>query len=173
MKIERKVNKQLVFQRFSEYNTYSQVIQLVSLFPYQNIMGKGAFFQAILNFSFKEIQFNKKRMLPFFLAFKKFRYFPVPAPIITTPVAPTTDITPNEINIVDKLNVVSATGKVDWKIVSKSYFHEISLSGDKKGLFEIVHEFSDFVVLHGSTGIQVAGGAIVYLANKFRVGALH
>jgi ribosomal protein L5 len=68
MKIERKVNKQLVFQRFSEYNTYSQVIQLVSLFPYQNIMGKGAFFQAILNFSFKEIQFNKKRVLPFFLA---------------------------------------------------------------------------------------------------------
>lgn len=68
MKINKKINKQLILNRFAEYNKYSQSIQLITLFPYQNIMSKGAFFHAILNFSFKEISFNKKRVLPFFLA---------------------------------------------------------------------------------------------------------
>jgi ribosomal protein L5 len=70
MKIQRQPTKKssLVLQRFAEYTKYSQVIQLVTIFPYQNIMGKGVVFHAILNFSFKEIQFNKKRVLPFFLA---------------------------------------------------------------------------------------------------------
>jgi ribosomal protein L5 len=68
MKTIKKINKQLILNRFAEYNKYTQVIQLVTLFPYQNIMDKGTFFHAILNFSFKEISFNKKRVLPFFLA---------------------------------------------------------------------------------------------------------
>jgi ribosomal protein L5 len=68
MKIKINKKKVIILQRFAEYTKYSQVIQLVTLFPYQNIMGKGVVFHAILNFSFKEIQFNKKRVLPFFLA---------------------------------------------------------------------------------------------------------
>lgn len=70
MKIKKniKINKHIILNRFSEYNKYAVGIQLVTLFPYQNTMGKAAFFHIILNFSFKDIKFNKKRVLPFFLA---------------------------------------------------------------------------------------------------------
>jgi len=68
IKVQTNKKSFLGLQRFAEYTKYSQVIQLVTIFPYQNILGKGVVFHAILNFSFKEIQFNKKRVLPFFLA---------------------------------------------------------------------------------------------------------
>ena len=68
MKKNIKIKKYIILNRFAEYNKYSQVIQLVTLFPYHNFMEKGAFFHIILNFSFKDINFNKKKVLPFFLA---------------------------------------------------------------------------------------------------------
>jgi ribosomal protein L5 len=68
MKKNIKIKKNIILNRFAEYNKYSQVIQLVTLFPYHNFMEKGAFFHIILNFSFKDISFNKKKVLPFFLA---------------------------------------------------------------------------------------------------------
>jgi len=68
MKINKNINKQIQLNRFKEYYIYSQALQLVTIFPYINIMNKGNFYSAILNFSFKDINFSKKRVLPFFLA---------------------------------------------------------------------------------------------------------
>jgi ribosomal protein L5 len=54
--------------RFKEHKFFSQDLQSISLFPYNNIYLKTKIFRAILNFSFKDIDFNKKKALPFFLA---------------------------------------------------------------------------------------------------------
>ena len=68
MKTKKILTKQIQLNRFKEYYNYSQTLQLTTIFPYMSIMNKGNFFCAILNFSFKDINFNKKRVLPFFLA---------------------------------------------------------------------------------------------------------
>jgi large subunit ribosomal protein L5 len=65
---KKTINKQVYLNRFKEYNKYSQALQLATQFPYTNIMNKGDFYCVILNFSFKDILFSKKRVLPFFLA---------------------------------------------------------------------------------------------------------
>ena len=57
-----------LLDRFKEYYTYSQAAQLVTIFPYMNVMNKGRIASAILNFSFRDVGFSKKRVLPFFLA---------------------------------------------------------------------------------------------------------
>jgi len=68
MQLKKNLNKQVVLNRFKEYYIYSQALQLATIFPYMNIMNKGNFYCAILNFSFKDIGFSKKQVLPFFLA---------------------------------------------------------------------------------------------------------
>ena len=68
MKHKKIIKKELILNRFEEYIMYSQEIQLVSTFNYINNYNNGDFSSIILNFSFKDINFNKKRALPFFLA---------------------------------------------------------------------------------------------------------
>ena len=68
MKHKKIIKKELILNRFEEYIMYSQEIQLVSTFNYINNYNNGYFSSIILNFSFKDINFNKKRALPFFLA---------------------------------------------------------------------------------------------------------
>jgi len=57
-----------LLDRFKEYYTYSQAAQLVTIFPYMNVMNKGRIASAILNFSFRDVGFSKKRVLPFFFS---------------------------------------------------------------------------------------------------------
>jgi ribosomal protein L5 len=54
--------------RFKETHYYEQALHSVSLFPYNNNHLSPNFFKIILNFSLKEVAFNKKKALPFFLA---------------------------------------------------------------------------------------------------------
>jgi ribosomal protein L5 len=68
MEVKKTINKQIQLNRFKEYYNYTQALQLITMFPYISSMNKGNFYCAILNFSFKDIEFNKKRVLPFFLA---------------------------------------------------------------------------------------------------------
>ena len=42
--------------------------QRPSIFPYTNLHTRGSIKRLVLNFSFKEINFSKKKALPFFLA---------------------------------------------------------------------------------------------------------
>ncbi len=54
--------------RFKEHSFYNQSLHAVTLFPYVNIMQQGKLNNVTLNLSFKEIDFDKKKVLPFFLA---------------------------------------------------------------------------------------------------------
>ena len=54
--------------RFKEKNNYEQELHSLSIFPYNNTNIKNNFLKFILNFSLKDVSFNKKKALPFFLA---------------------------------------------------------------------------------------------------------
>lgn len=54
--------------RFKEKKRYTQQLHGITIFPYSNIHHQADIFKIILNFSLKEIAFNKKKALPFFLA---------------------------------------------------------------------------------------------------------
>lgn len=54
--------------RFKEKNIYEDQLHSLSIFPYNNTNIKSNFLKIILNFSLKDIAFNKKKALPFFLA---------------------------------------------------------------------------------------------------------
>jgi large subunit ribosomal protein L5 len=54
--------------RFGEDEKYNQKLYTVTLFPYSTFLAKGSVSRVILNFSFRDIDFNKKRTLPFFFA---------------------------------------------------------------------------------------------------------
>jgi large subunit ribosomal protein L5 len=54
--------------RFAEETFYNQNLQAVSLFPYTNLHARGILRRLVLNFSFRDIDFSKKKALPFFLA---------------------------------------------------------------------------------------------------------
>lgn len=54
--------------RFQEDYIYNQQLQALTIFPYNNNNNKGKIKKTILNFSFKNIGFNKKKALAFFLA---------------------------------------------------------------------------------------------------------
>jgi len=58
----------LNLNRFSEDKRYSQKLYLVNLFPYNTILAQSCIHRAVLNFSFRDIDFNKKKTLPFFYA---------------------------------------------------------------------------------------------------------
>jgi hypothetical protein len=65
---EKKKQKTPFFLRFKENKKYNEHLNAITLFPYNNIYQQGTFYRTILNFSFKDLDFNKKRVLPFFLA---------------------------------------------------------------------------------------------------------
>jgi large subunit ribosomal protein L5 len=54
--------------RFYEKQKYTDSLNNITVFPYININQKAAFYKIILNFSLKDVDFNKKKALPFFLA---------------------------------------------------------------------------------------------------------
>jgi hypothetical protein len=65
---DKRKQKTPFFLRFKENKSYNDNLNAVTLFPYANVHSQGAFYRTILNFSFKDLDFNKKRVLPFFLA---------------------------------------------------------------------------------------------------------
>ena len=54
--------------RFGEDAMYNQKLYAVNIFPYSTLLSQGRVNRAVLNFSFRDIDFNKKRALPFFFA---------------------------------------------------------------------------------------------------------
>jgi len=54
--------------RFGEDLMYNQKLYAVNIFPYSTLLSQGRINRAVLNFSFRDIDFNKKRALPFFFA---------------------------------------------------------------------------------------------------------
>lgn len=54
--------------RFAEETFFNQNLHAISLFPYTNLHARGNIKRLVLNFSFREIDFSKKKALPFFLA---------------------------------------------------------------------------------------------------------
>lgn len=54
--------------RFGEDAMYNQKLYAVNIFPYNTLLSQGRINRAVLNFSFRDIDFNKKRALPFFFA---------------------------------------------------------------------------------------------------------
>ena len=54
--------------RFGEDAMYNQKLYAVNIFPYNTVLSQGRINRAVLNFSFRDIDFNKKRALPFFFA---------------------------------------------------------------------------------------------------------
>ena len=54
--------------RFGEDLIYNQKLYAVNIFPYSTLLSQGRINRAVLNFSFRDIDFNKKRALPFFFA---------------------------------------------------------------------------------------------------------
>ncbi len=69
MTIDLKKKTQILsLLRFKENKQFNQKLHAVTLFPYNNIHVEGKFYKIILNFTFKDLDFNKKKVLPFFLA---------------------------------------------------------------------------------------------------------
>lgn len=54
--------------RFAEHERYNRRLHEITLFPYANVSQSSGMYRAVLNFSFRGIEFSKKRVLPFFLA---------------------------------------------------------------------------------------------------------
>lgn len=56
------------FSRNKEFEQYNNTLYNITKFPLKNIYNQSKFFRLVLNFSFRTIDFNKKKALPFFLA---------------------------------------------------------------------------------------------------------
>lgn len=54
--------------RFEEDRVYQQNLLSTTIFPYLHLYTQVKFFKGTLNFSLKEVEFNKKKALAFFLA---------------------------------------------------------------------------------------------------------
>lgn len=54
--------------RFAEEKIYNESLRAINIFPYINLHARAKINRLVLNFSFKDIVFNKKKALPFFLA---------------------------------------------------------------------------------------------------------
>jgi len=54
--------------RFAEDKLYNESLRAINIFPYINIHANVKINSLVLNFSFKDLVFNKKKALPFFLA---------------------------------------------------------------------------------------------------------
>ena len=69
MKIESKnVLTYLPIDRLAEEDFFNQNLHAISLFPYINVQSRAKISRLVLNFSFRDIDFSKKKALPFFLA---------------------------------------------------------------------------------------------------------
>ena len=51
-----------------EDSEYQKKLLSSTIFPYMNVLNQVKCFKAVLNFSLKEVSFNKKKALTFFLA---------------------------------------------------------------------------------------------------------
>ncbi len=60
--------KNSMLNRFKENSIYNENLNAITIFPYSNVYKKVKFYKIILNFSFKNVNFKKKKVLPFFLA---------------------------------------------------------------------------------------------------------
>lgn len=54
--------------RFAEETFFNQNLYAISLFPYINLQARAKINRLVLNFSFRDIDFSKKKALQFFLA---------------------------------------------------------------------------------------------------------
>lgn len=63
-----KLVKYPTLSRFKEKAVYDQSLAALTIFPYNNIHLFPLFFKLIINFSLKDLGFNKKKAIPFFLA---------------------------------------------------------------------------------------------------------
>jgi len=62
------INKFPQLDRLGEDAKYNHSLYAATLFPYTTKLSQGQLFRIVLNFSFRDIKFNKKQALPFFLA---------------------------------------------------------------------------------------------------------
>jgi len=58
----------LPLYRYGEYDKYTRRLHEITLFPHSNVMLGNGVVRAVLNFSFRGVDFSKKRVLPFFFA---------------------------------------------------------------------------------------------------------
>lgn len=65
---EQNLNKYIIINKFQEDQEYQRDLLSITMFPSSNVMNKVKFFKGTLNFSLKEVGFNKKKALVFFLA---------------------------------------------------------------------------------------------------------
>ena len=65
---EQNLQKYSNLINFEEDQEYQRDLLSTTIFPYMNLMRKAKFFKGTLNFSLKEVGFNKKKALVFFLA---------------------------------------------------------------------------------------------------------
>lgn len=65
---EQILTKYININKFQEDQEYQRDLLNITMFPSMNIMNKLKFFKGTLNFSLKEVGFNKKKALVFFLA---------------------------------------------------------------------------------------------------------
>jgi len=65
---EQNLNKYININKFQEDQEYQRDLLSITMFPSLNVMNKVKFFKGTLNFSLKEVGFNKKKALVFFLA---------------------------------------------------------------------------------------------------------
>ena len=68
-KREQKQKNSPFFLRFKENKWSNEQLNAITLFPYVNIHTQGKYLRTILNFSFKDLDFNKKKVLPFFFSY--------------------------------------------------------------------------------------------------------
>jgi len=65
---EQILTKYININKFQEDQEYQRDLLNITMFPLINVMNKLKFFKGTLNFSLKEVGFNKKKALVFFLA---------------------------------------------------------------------------------------------------------
>lgn len=56
------------FDRYEEHDRYSTSLYQTGLFPYTNNNQRNTVSAAVISFRFRSVEFNKKRVLPFFIA---------------------------------------------------------------------------------------------------------
>jgi ribosomal protein L5 len=65
---EQNLNKYMTINKFQEDQEYQRDLLGITMFPSINVMNRLTCFKGILNFSLKDVGFNKKKALVFFLA---------------------------------------------------------------------------------------------------------
>ncbi len=68
LKKENKIKRYSNLIRFEEDRIYQKNLLSSTMFPYLHLHTQVKFFKGTLNFSLKDVEFNKKKALVFFLA---------------------------------------------------------------------------------------------------------